>query len=243
MRRALPVLPVAVLCLLAGAPGIRAESATDAGSFTVTVAGIKAGTFRFKASLTGKRYRVTSQAATAGLGALLKSFTMDSRVEGVAQGRALRPQSYVSKGQGAREDRGAEIAYDGAMPNVVQFFGTPDPEAPTIPAEDLIGTVDTLTALYALLRDTPVDQVCDLKLRLFDGHRLSHVTLTPGRDDDGAVTCDGVYHRVAGYPPKEVKKRRKFPFTVVYDALDATTLRPREFTMDSPFGPARMTRD
>ncbi len=243
MRRALTVLSLVVLPLLAAAPMARAQSATDAGSFTVTVAGIKAGTFRFKASLNGKRYSVTSQAATAGLGAVLKSFTMDSKVEGVAKGRALQPRSYVSKGQGEHEGRGAEIAYDGATPRVVQFFGMPDPEAPSIAPDDMIGTVDTLTGLYALLRDTPVDQICDLKLRLFDGHRLSHVTLTPGRGGDGAVTCDGVYHRVAGYPPKEVKKRRKFPFTVIYDAVDATTLRPRELTMDSPFGPARMTRD
>jgi hypothetical protein len=128
------------------------------------------------------------------------------------------------------------------MPTVISAATEPDPDAPKFDPASLSNVVDPLTGLYAILRDTTPEAACDVDLTMFDGHRVSRVTLSGARAVEGGVMCDGVYRRVAGYPPKVLAERQTFAFTAFYVA-EGDVLRAQELTMDSLFGPARMTRD
>lgn len=232
----LPTL--AALCLIAHAGTARAQD----GAFSITVSGVKAGTFSIAANSNASSYAVTSRAASAGLAGLFRSFTITSKVSGRLSGGTFRPERYVSQSDGARAGRGAELTFAGGTPTVISAATEPDPDAPKVDPASLTNVVDPLTGLYAILRDTTPEAACDVDLTMFDGHRVSRVTLSGARAVEGGVMCDGVYRRVAGYPPKVLAERQTFAFTAFY-AAEGDVLRAQELTMDSLFGPARMTRD
>jgi hypothetical protein len=232
---------ISLLCLMLHAvPALAQEQ-----SYTITVSGLKAGTLTVAANSNGSSYAVTSRAASAGLAGLFRSFSITSRVSGTQSGGTLRPLRYVSQSEGARAGRSAELTFQDGTPTVVNAASEPAPDAPKVDPASLTNVVDPLTGLYAILRDTAMDDVCTLDLSMFDGHRVSRVTLSGPRQTDDGLECSGVYRRVAGYPPKDLAERQSFPFTVVYSAEDAGAgrLHAKMLTMDSLFGPARMIRD
>jgi len=236
MPRRLPFL--AALCTTLAAAPVAAQEDT----FTITVSGLKAGVLRIAANSNGRSYAVTANAASAGLAGLFRSFSVTSRVTGTLTGGQFRPTRYVSQSDGARAGRAAEMTFESGTPTVIQAAREPDPEAPRIDPASLTDVVDPLSGLYGVLRDTSPDEACKLDLSMFDGHRVSRVTLSRPRPAEGGILCDGLYQRVAGYPPKDLAQRASFPFTVFY-AANADVLQAQELTMDSLFGPARMTRN
>ena len=232
------LLLIAAACLpLMAAPALAQE-----GAFTITVSGLKAGVFRIAANTNDRSYAVTSHAASAGLAGLLRSFTVTSKVNGTIKDGRLRPVRYVAHSDGAREGRGAELAFENGTPIVINAAREPNPDAPKVNPASLKDVVDPLTGLYAVLRDTTAAGACTVDLEMFDGHRVSRVTLSPARQTEDVLVCDGVYRRVAGYPPKDMDERASFAFTVSY-AAKGDVLQAQELTMDSLFGPARMIRN
>lgn len=241
MPRCFPILAAVLITSLGVGVPVRPAVAEDA-DFTITVSGLTAGTFRLRAVRDGAGYAVSSRAASAGLAGLVRSFTLTSSVTGVETDGQLRPQRYSAQSDGARAGRAAELAFVNGRPTVLSSAREPDPEAPPVDPASLTGVVDPLTGLYAVLRDTPADQACQVDLTMFDGHRVNRVTLSGARATDAGVLCDGVYTRLAGYPPKELAERATFEFTLLY-AVQGDMLQAQQLTMNSLFGPARMTRD
>lgn len=232
--------PILALCLL-----WPAAAAAEEARYSITISGLTAGTFTLAARSNASSYAVTSQAASAGLAGLVRSFTITSKVSGRITQGALRPQSYVSQSDGARAGRGAELEFQDGTPRVISLATDRNPDAPPVDPASLTGVVDPLTGLYAVLRDTNPDRVCQLDLTMFDGHRVSRVTLGDAQPTKDGTLCSGSYTRVAGYPAADLAERRRFDFTVLYSptAADDQVLRARELAMDSLFGPARMTRN
>ena len=236
-------LALVVVATMAIAVPLRAETTSERAIFTVSVAGITAGRLTLAANVSGTEYAVTSRATSAGLAGLFSSFVLESRVVGRLRGGTFQPDRYAASGEGDRAGRGAEIRYKGGIPTVVSAAREPDSEAPVIDPATMGGTVDPQTAMYAVLRDVPGADLCNLALDLFDGHRHSRVRLRPGSGDDGAPQCDGLYRRIGGYSPAELADRRDTAFTVAYDGLPGGRFRVREIAFSSSFGKARLTRD
>ena len=229
---------ICAFCAAVVAAPVRAQNA----DFTVTVSGLKAGTFSIAAKTNGKTYAVTSQAASAGLAGLFRSFSYTSKVSGTVSEGRLRPKTYSARSDGSRAGRSAELAFRNGVPQVISVASEPDPDTPKVDPSSLNGVVDPLTGLYSVLRDTTPTAACQIDLTMFDGHRVSRVTVSGARQTDAGVLCDGVYRRVAGYPAKDLAERSSFPFTVLYTPRDKV-LQAQELTMNSLFGPARMTRN
>lgn len=232
------LVTIAAMCLsLMTVPAVAQQ--TD---FTITVSGLTAGTFGIAAKTDGTAYAVTSRAASAGLAGLFRSFTITSKVSGTESKGKFRPSRYSSQSDGARAGRGAELAFENDTPRVISASAARDPDAPAVDASSLVNVVDPLTGLYAVLRDTTPQAACKLDLTMFDGHRVSRVTLSGARQTEDGLLCDGVYRRVAGYPPKDLAERATFEFTALY-LQNGDVLQAQELTMNSLFGPARMTRN
>ena len=117
-------------------------------------------------------------------------------------------------------------------------------QTPPIPRRDfdvshdsLRGVVDPVSATYALLMDRPVGRACGRRLDIFDGTRLSRITVGARKASGDGWQCSGVYLRVAGYPPGKMAEQTRFPFTLFYDEVDGM-MRVREFRTDSIVGDA-----
>lgn len=220
-----------------------AQTAQEAASFTVTINGLPVGAFSFAANRKGPAYAVKARASSSGLAGILRPFTLVSTARGVETDGRYSPQSYVSQSDGARAGRGGELAFKSGVPVVIKADEEREPGAPIVDPATQKGAVDPLTALYAVLRDTPREAACSLDLRLFDGHRGSRMTLSnPSATGDG-VTCAGLYRRIDGYPPQELAERPTFRFSVTYQPTEGGQLRATELSLDSSYGPARLTRN
>jgi len=225
------------------ATGVSAQTAQESASFSVSISGIPVGQFTFAANRNGPAYAVKSRATSSGLAGVLRPFSLVSTVRGVETDGRYSPQSYVSKSDGARAGRGGELAFKAGVPTVIRLDAEREAGAPVVDPASQKGSVDPLTALYAVLRDTPRTGACGLDLRLFDGHRGSRVTLSNPKAAGEGITCTGLYRRIDGYPPQELAERPTFTFLVTYQPIAEGQLRVTELTLDSLFGPARMTRD
>lgn len=231
-------LSAAVFLSLALTAPARAELAAD---FTLTVGGLTAGTLTIKANQNNSRYAVAARTASAGAGGIFKPFTNNTKVSGsISQGK-LRPARYVSQNKGGRIGRTAELEFVADTPRVV-VAEIRDHEEPYVHIGGLKGVVDPLTGLYAVLRDTTKANACKIDMTLFDGHRVTRVTLSKPQQTTRGIQCTGVYRRISGYPKSDLAERREFPFTLLY-AGEGNVLRAQEMTMRSLFGPARMIRN
>ena len=228
----------AALCL--STPVAAQESAV--ARYTVSVSGLTAGKMTLAAKHEGASYAVTSQSVSAGMAGLFRSFTLTTRVQGTDRNGQLSPQRYSAEAQGARQGRGAELSFEGGVASVIRA-DPPEPDAPVVDPAQHKGVVDPLTGLYSVLRDTAPATACQLDLKMFDGHRISRVTLSSPKADGDGLTCQGLYRRIDGYPPKELAKRPESAFTVTYHPVEGGLLRVSEVVMDSFLGPARMTRE
>lgn len=211
--------------------------------FTASVLGLTAGRMTLGVNRKGDSYAVTGKTTSAGMGGMFRSFSVTNKARGTEKGGAFRPERYESSAEGERAGRGAELVYKAGVPEIVTLEEDHHKDAPVLDPAKQAGTVDPLTLTYALLRDVDADRACNMKLKVFDGHRLAHVTVGAAKVDGDAVICHGVYRRVDGYPPAEIAERQDFPFSVTYAALPDGRLRVTEVALDSLFGIARLTRD
>ncbi|MDO9639939.1 MAG: DUF3108 domain-containing protein [Pseudotabrizicola sp.] len=228
----------AALCL---AVPVAAQD-TSVARYTITVSGLTAGRMTLAANHDGAGYALTSNAASAGLAGLFRSFSLTTRAQGRDRGGELVPERYSSQSEGARAGRGAELTFQDGLATVVSAAAS-RPDAPLVDPAEHRGAVDPLTGFYAVLRDVVPETACRLDLRMFDGHRISRVTLSQPVPGEGGLTCQGVYRRIDGYPPQDLAERATFPFVLRYTAGADGRLRVAEVSMDSLFGPARMIRD
>ncbi|MFN4156389.1 MAG: DUF3108 domain-containing protein [Paracoccaceae bacterium] len=235
-RRAIAGL--AVLCLATPA----AAQEQEVARYTVSVRGITAGKIALAAKHDAGGYSVTSNSVSAGLAGLFRSFTLTTRVQGSERNGRLTPQRYSAEAKGAREGRGADLAFDGGMATVLRA-DPPEPDAPLVDPAQHKGVVDPLTGMYSVLRDTTADAACQLDLKMFDGHRVNRITLSSPKADADGLTCQGLYRRIDGYPAKELAKRPVSTFAVTYRPAEGGVLRVTEVTVDSEYGTARVIRD
>lgn len=229
-----------VACALLVQPAVAQD--TSVARYTITISGLTAGRVTLAASHDGASYALTSNAASAGLAGLFTSFSLITRARGSERGGQLIPQRYTAQVEGAREGRGAELAFQGGVATVV-LADAPDDGAPVVDPAAHRGAVDPLTGFYGVLRDADPDTACRIDQTMFDGHRISRVTLSSPAAVDGGLTCQGVYRRIDGYPPEDLAEQVAFPFVMTYVAGADGRWQVAEVSMDSLFGPARMIRD
>lgn len=211
--------------------------------FTARIAGVTAGRIELRYRINGPDYALAAETTSAGLAGLFRPFTFANQAEGRESQGTLRPRRYEARATGGRAARETALRYDRGVPQVLTLVDDPRPDAPPVDPAEAKGAVDPLTLTWALLRDIPADQACQLDLRVYDGQRLSRLVQEQGPERDDGIECRATYRRLAGYAPEDLAKRRDFALSILYTPLPDGRLRPVELTLDSLFGPARMRRE
>ena len=104
------------------------------------------------------------------------------------------------------------------------------------------GTIDLLTSAYLTFRTATPETLFNSKRKMFDGRRLSELSLGKPKISGTTATCGGNYKRLAGFSADKMKKKVNFPFPVRYEQNDDGTYRFQEFTADASIGRIRATR-
>ena len=105
------------------------------------------------------------------------------------------------------------------------------------------GTIDPLTALYAVLRDVDRGEACKLDVKLYDGSKRTQVKLEPAQSKGANVICAGEYRRLEGFSAKDMDEKSRFPFTLTYAPTpDGARLQVIEIATDTIYGKGRLKR-
>lgn len=227
-----PLLVILCLGLMPAAP----VHAQDATRFDVLFRGVTVAEMTLVARETGPAYALAGHVRSTGLASVFARIRFRMQAEGVSANGVPRPRRYSEDVDTGRRVSAVEVNFSGAAPQVLRQSPPSGPEA--VPPDAALGTVDPLSALWRVMRGGPMP--CDWRLPVYDGVRLSEITLAPpmGR---GPLTCEGRYTRIAGFSAAEMAERQHFPFTATY-VLRGGGFVLTEVAATSLLGPIRIVR-
>lgn len=227
--------------LFAAAP-LRADQ-TDRIVFDVVLKGITAGRLSINGRISGATYGANGTMETTGLAAMLRTLRYDASVSGsVAKGQ-FTPMHFEETAVRGDDKAKHVIVYQGGVPVSVSREPPRKPRPEDVDPARQGGTIDPLTALYAVLRDVDRDEACKLKVTMFDGAKRSQVMLSAPVDAGKGVVCSGEYRRLAGFSAKEMAEKSRFPFTLTYAPTpDGQRLQVVEIETDTILGKGRLKR-
>lgn len=216
--------------------------AAETGTFDVSLRGLKAGVLSYSGDEAGGRYAASGGVRAAGLARALVEAEVDTRSEGRVTGNRYRPTQYTERENKDGADSVTRYAYRGGKPAITRDPPRSKPPKYPVPSPAQAGTIDPMTAAFAMLRDRPGNLACALDIDIYDGNRLANIRYGASEPrPDGGLTCRGEYRRVAGFSPQEMSEKPVWPFTVVY-APHGNGLRVVELQVPTTFGTVRMRR-
>lgn len=238
LRRAI-ALPAVLLAMAlpAAAQDIRQDA-----SFALEIRGINVGMLNFSGVENASSYAVSGTLQSTGLAGMLRRMRYEAKVRGSQSGSNLRPARYEQSGGANNRHSEEVVVWTAGLPRI-ERQEPPKPARPGDPdPAQQRGTVDTLTALYATLRDVPRGQECTTNVIIYDGRYRMQLRLSAPRAEGETVTCSGEYIRLAGFSAEEMAERTRFGFTVHYAPLPDGRMRVTQVAMDSLYGRARLVR-
>ena len=214
----------------------------DKATFDVVIRGVSAASLSFSAIQDGNHYAVSGLLKSAGLAAMLRKISYKATAKGAVNGTNYTPSSYVEDADTGKKKSTSKMTYSRGVPSAVQYAPPREGRDKDVNPATMGGTVDTLTALYALLRDVDAGQECKISLKMYDGRYVSSIASANPTKRGDTVTCTGNYRRIAGFKPSEMAERTNFPFTLTYQPAANGRMRVTEVAMESIYGKAAMKR-
>ncbi|MEX0348201.1 MAG: DUF3108 domain-containing protein [Paracoccaceae bacterium] len=225
--------------LLLCQPGFGWAQHTE-GQYDVRALGAKVGDLALSGTITDGRYAVASRFETSGLVNALSGVQFQLKANGRVNDGTFQPRNYVEEMNTGRRQSNERLTYTGGVARSDDADPGPKSEHAVTDAEQK-GALDPLTALFVVMRDQPAKGLCDLTQRVFDGKRLTEIEMLRRTEAGPLITCHGVFRRVAGYSPEDLKRKRDFEFTTTY-APAGDLMRLVEVRADTLFGPATVIR-
>lgn len=234
-----PALRAAALALALAAGAGAARAASEAATFDFYVSGINVGKMSLDTTQTETAYTSRSRIEAAGVLGMLLTFYYDGQSSGqIKADGSVVPARFEARSKTPRTDRRSSIDWKNGLPVNVQV--DPARKHPPDPAKQA-GTIDPISAGFAILRDRPVDDLCDKTLMVYDGSRVSRLRLGPEQVAGDSITCVGNYARIEG-EAHTLSGQREFPFQLVFSRQPGDTGRLERIQTDTSFGRAVLER-
>jgi hypothetical protein len=188
--------------------------------YSLTLAGFQIGTLVVDEAIAGPNYDSTARFKTTGLAGIL-DYSFEGEALGLVAGLALTPVRFTATSQSPRALRHTRIDWEDGAPALV---AVDPPRDDAVDPATAAGSLDPVSALIRLLRNTPATGACGAAFEAFDGSRSVRLTLGKPRTADGAITCDGDYLRLGGEPLTPIDPP-ECPFQLVYrEGLDGRAI-------------------
>jgi uncharacterized protein DUF3108 len=237
LKRTLVALAIGGVGLTAGTARADINQVYD-----VSVRGLNVGILTMASNEQGNAYTATGGITSRGLVGALFPFTLSGTASGrvLAPGK-LQPVAYKGLQEDGSKRRDITMRYEGGVPSYVEWVPKRKVRKHDVRPKAQGGTLDPLSAAFAILKPLPQEVACDRTIEIYDGAKRSRIRVGAARQANGGVQCDGVYSRVAGFSPKQMAEHVDFPFTVQYDIRDGK-LVIRSVELDSVIGRASLRR-
>jgi hypothetical protein len=244
-RHARPARLVAgALAVAAGLAAAAATASIPAGSgtqrvFDVHVGGIRAGELILSGERNGAAYVAGSTIRATGIAGALTRY----RYEGTSTGRlggdgAIVPQRHVASSSTARSGRTTDMVFENGNPARVST--DPPRRRQANPARHA-GTIDPVSAAFAILINPSAERLCNRRIELFDGHRRSQLLVGQAEPDgNGRVSCNGSYARLSG-ASLAVNADDEWGFRLVYRVRNSGAVEVERIEAPTSYGLAVVT--
>ena len=233
---------VIAACLLALVltPAEAQEVRQDA-RFDVEVRGLRIGVLTFAGVENARSYAIAGTMQSTGLAGAIRKLRYDAKVTGSITREGFAPARYEQSGGSGKRFTEEIVVWQNGMPRIEKREPPREARATDADPAQQRGTVDTLTALYATLRDVPPGQECRSSVIMYDGRYRMQLKIAAPKAEGAAVTCSGEYVRLAGFSAEDMAERTRFPFTLRYEP-EGERMRVTEVAMTSLWGKARLVR-
>ncbi|MFT8473272.1 hypothetical protein [Acetobacter persici] len=211
LRSLVPGLCAGFLLAGGAGPAARAEGVLPQTQvqYRVYAHGFKVMDIQASYRLSETQYGVAAHIKTGGFFGLFMKTNLQTSAQGHFNGQAVEPSAYDSVGWSRGRNRHVSLTYRDQMPEVT----TLDPaetDRESVPDADKKGAIDTLAVLMDLLHQVRTTQSCDGKAKIFDGMRLSTLSMHSGglqripsggplEWGDDALRCDFVAQQTEGF--------------------------------------------
>ena len=245
------------LVLLAPIPGgrARAQPASIELNYAAFIAGLNAADVQASIALSPQQYRLHLSYRLTGLVGAIVHAEGASTVSGRFQDSLAQPASLFTSGHFRGRLYLSQVTWQDGQPTILQQMPAATDDREPVPAALQANTVDTLSAVAALLRQVARTGRCDGERRTFDGRRLFELRArTIGTEDlpetsrssfkGIALRCDFEGRQLAGFlrDGDEARQRRPQHGTAWFARLSpGTPPVPVRITFDArSFGEATL---
>lgn len=214
-------------------------------TYGVSFRGLTVAEITGTARETDAAYAAAVQIRATGLAAAFGRVRFDMAVEGFRSGDSLMPYHYRDAVDTGQRAGAVELLWpDGSGPVLLSDAPPVEPGVTPVSATAASGAQDRLTLLWRLARPQPDAALCDWQAVMFDGARLSSLTVWPPASDGDRAVCGGVYTRLAGFPETDLTQAARFPFEATYLRGEGGLWELTEASAASIYGRVRIfTRD
>lgn len=228
--------------LIAAMPVAAAAQEQQAATFDIYLRGVKAAQLAFSAVEDSERYSAAAKLQTSGVFGWLRTVGYEAQAQGRVRGHDLVPSLYSERRINEDDERGAQMVYRGGIPQGRVFDPPQPPRSGDIDPATQGGTLDVMSAIYAVFREKPREKVCAIDEYIFDGRRRTRIAAGNPRAVGDTIVCDAQYRRIAGFSAKDMAERQEFPFRLIYEENGAGTWHVTQIEMETTYGRGSMVR-
>lgn len=237
------IAPALAVAMAIAAPGATAASERrEQATFDLELRGVRAGSITFSGAANASAYSAAVRLQSSGLVSLFRRIRFDGQAQGRLVSSRPVPSRYQDSFDNGRRETAVAMEFRNGAPSAVTLTPEREPSTYDIAYAAQNGVVDIVSAVFAVFRDTPREQVCNMDLAMFDGRRRTQLLVSAPAANGNRVSCAGEYVRVAGFPPSEMAERTRFPFTLTYEPGSDGLMQLREIRMESTQGTGRLIR-
>lgn len=178
-------------------------------TYSVFVHGLHVMNMQATYWLNDQQYGVAAHVKTTALFGLFMKTDLSMQAQGRFDGRIVEPEKFETQGWSRRQMRRASIVYNNAVPEVAVLEPAETDREP-VSTEERKGAVDVLSALMGILHQARSTQSCQGQEKLFDGLRLTTLSLQTAGEErlpsggpwdwgENALRCNFVGQQVKGF--------------------------------------------
>lgn len=213
-------------------------------TYALSISGFTVGSVELNGVLTDKAYNVRGSMGGAGIGRAFVPARYSGSVSGFIRRGKMQPHEFSARFDRGRKYFTVDMSYKSGRPSQVNIFPIPAKRSYDLNFKRLRNVLDPLSVTFEMLRPTAKSNVCNRKQDVYEGRRLSRITLLKPtlNSKNGEISCAGTYTRVDGYPPDLMQKQTQFEFDITFDELENGLYQVKSFVTDTTFGKAKGVR-
>ena len=175
MRLSLAGLSAGAVALLLASPAAAAEQKAVELDYQIWTGGLQAMSLETRMLREQERYEVDVTVESVGMLARFFPFKLSASSKGMGHAGSrdtLQPDQYSVRSKWRDQDRLVAIRYeDATKPKIEVLPPAEDDDRDPVPMEQIVGTVDPVSATLALIEQTAAQGRCQGQVPVFDGRR------------------------------------------------------------------------